>query len=221
MTTSRTCPACGAHQTKVVIYAPRPYGQYRRIECHSCNHRWTERDPTKGTPPAPRQQCPECSSTNTEVIESRIQDYGRRQRVVCHDCSHRWTKRISDQLVPRGQRRREQHLTEDDVRSILTSPLGMSDKARVHRISKETVRKILRGQLHANVAAELPRLPARPRKRSCTSCSFWDRESVRPCGLGWPDPETFGPGYANECGDYSPKREGLLRTPTDGGLRRG
>jgi hypothetical protein len=156
------------------------------------------------------------------VIESRIMPYGRRQRVLCRGCSHRWTNRIGDMQQPRTHARREAgELTEGEVRLILTSTRSVRDLAAELRVSRGAVLGVRRGDLHAQVAPDVPRLQARPRRLSCTSCRFWDPEAARPCKEGWPDPETDGPGYANECGDYSPKRDGLLRGSTDGGLRRG
>lgn len=218
MTPSRTCPACGGTHVRVPLSHRRSYGVYRRLECCHCGHRWTDREAKTGTPPAPRQQCPECSSTDTAVIESRIMPYGRRQRVLCRGCSHRWTNRIGDMQQARTHARRDAgELTEDEVRLILTSPRSLRSLSVELRVSPATVRGVRTGELHAQVAPDVPRLQGQPRRRSCTSCRFWDPEAVRPCTEGWPDPETDGPGYANECDDYSPKREGLLRTHTVAG----
>jgi transcriptional regulator NrdR family protein len=222
MTSSRTCPACGNTHAQVALSHRRSYGLYRRLECCACGHRWTDREAKIGKPPAPRQQCPECGSTNTAVIESRVTPYSRRQRVLCRGCSHRWTNVIDDPQKARVHARRDAGaLTEDEVRLILTSTRSVRDIAAELRVSRGTVLGVRRGDLHPQVAPELPRLPAQPRRRSCTSCRFWEPDAVRPCKEGWPDPETDGPGYANECDDYSPKRDGLLRTAADGGLRRG
>jgi transposase-like protein len=222
MTPSRICPACGSTHVQVALSHRRSYGIYRRLECCHCAHRWPEREVTIGKGPAARHQCSECSSTNTAVIESRVTPYGRRQRVLCRGCSHRWTNLIGDpQQVRKHTRRDAGGLTEDEVRLILMSTQSVRDLAAELRVSRGAVHGVRTGELHAQVAPEMPRQPAQPRRLSCTSCRFWDPEAVRPCKEGWPDPETDGPRYANECGDYSPKRDGLLRTPTDGGLRRG
>ncbi len=219
MTPSRTCPACEGTHVQVALSHRRRYGLYRRLECCACGHRWTDREAQTGTPPAPRHQCPECSSADTAVIESRITPYGRRQRVLCHGCSHRWTNLIGDPQRARRQSKRDAgELTEDEVRLMLTSPRSLRSLSVELRVSPSTVRGVRRGDLHRQVAPELPRLQGQPQRRSCTSCWFWDPEAVRPCTEGWPDPETDGPRYANECEDYSPKRDGLLRTPTGAGL---
>lgn len=199
----RTCPACKSLHVQITITHRRTYGYYRRLECCVCGHRWTQREATTGPAPAERQQCPECSSTNTTVIESRVTTYGRRRRVSCHDCNHRWTNVLGGQLQPRPQARRAAgELTEDEVRLILTDHRSDRELAQVLLVSRTAVRAVRRGELHAQVAPELPRQQAQPARLSCTSCRFWDPDAVRPCKEGWPDPETDGPGYANECGDY-------------------
>jgi|688.fasta_scaffold53655_5 hypothetical protein len=61
------------------------------------------------------------------------------------------------------------------------------------------------GRIHADKLPEIPRWNKKTSKLSCLNCRFWDTDCIRPCRLGWPDPEEGGPSYANECGDYAAK----------------
>lgn len=208
MTATDPCPSCGGTHVQVAITHRRSYGRYRRLVCCSCGHTWTHREQIKGRRPIPptRQQCPKCGSKDTAVIESRVMDYGRRQRVECRWCRHRWSNVINGAIKARPQKRRDAgSLTEDEIRLILTSRKSRRELARELRVSPGTVSRVLLGKMHADKLPELPRGAAKPRRLSCTSCRFWDPESVHPCREGWPDPETDGPGYANECGDYTAK----------------
>ncbi len=206
MTPPEPCPSCGVTHVQVPVTRPTIYGRYRRLECCVCGHRWTHRE-TSGRPlPPARHECPECGSDRTSVIESRVTNYGRRQRVDCRDCRHRWTNVIGGRTTARPQRRREAgNLTEDEIRLILTSQESDRELAAELRVSRVAVRGVRRGEIHAQVLPDLPRWASKPRRLSCVSCRFWDADAVRPCREGWPDPETDGPGYANECGDYSAK----------------
>lgn len=207
MTPPEPCPSCGGTHVQVSISRRRSYGHYRRLVCCACGHTWTHREqlPGRSKPiPPPRQQCPECGSMDTAVIESRVMDYGRRQRVECRGCRHRWSNVIGGSIKARPQKRRDAgSLTEDEIRLILTSRRSRRELARELRVSHVTVGAVRLGELHAQVLPELPRRTAKPPQRSCTSSRFWDPEAAHPCMEGWPDPETDGPGYANECDDYS------------------
>lgn len=206
MSLPEPCPSCGG--THVVVLQSRRlgYGRYRRMECSACEYRWTHREQGEhgmGTLLQPRHQCPECKSRDAAVRESRVTDYGRRQRVACHSCGHRWTVKTVANVSARPMLLRESgRLTEDEIGLILTSVRSIRRLATKLRVSPETVRNVQIGKIHGQVLPDLPRRQRSERRRSCTSCRFWDEQSVRPCRLGWPDPETDGPGYARECGDY-------------------
>jgi len=198
------CPACGGPRIRVNKVYRRSYGRYRRLQCWICKHRWSEREAINGALPPERQQCPACKSQHTAVIESRVMSYGRRQRISCQSCSHRWTNRIEGSEQPRPHARREAgDLTRDEIELILLSTRSIRTVARELRVSPSAVHGVRIGQLRSDVLPDLPRQTAR-RRRSCTSCRFWnpDPEVMQRCRQGWPDPDEEGPGYANDCDDY-------------------
>jgi hypothetical protein len=199
------CPVCQHTQAAIERREPRPYGQYFRLKCCACRHVWTYRKHKEGCPP-PReiQQCPECKSKETKTIESRPTEYGRRQRIECKSCQHRWTNIIGVKARPRARKRRDgERLTNDEIRLILTSDGSNQYVGQIINVLVKTVDDVRMGRIHADKLPELPRRNKKSPKLSCLDCRFWDYECIRPCRLGWPDPETYGTKYANECDDYA------------------
>ena len=201
------CPICQHTHAAIERSDPRPYGRYFRLKCSACRHIWTYRKHGEGCPP-PReiQQCPECKSKETRTIESRPTEYGRRQRIECKGCQHRWTNVIGVKVKPRAQKRRDgERVTNDEIWIILTSSRTSRQVALDLKISHKTIEAIRTGEIHADRLPEIPRWTKQCPRLSCLDCRFWDRESIHPCRLSWPDPEVAGPGYANECSDYAAK----------------
>lgn len=95
-----------------------------------------------------------------------------------------------------------EYLTIDDIRLILTSDGSNQHVGQIINVLAKTVDDVRMGRIHADKLPELPRRNKKSPKLSCLDCKFWDTECIRPCRLGWPDPETYGPKYANECDDY-------------------
>jgi hypothetical protein len=150
-------------------------------------------------------------SALTEVLESRLCRNGtRRRRHGCLMCGHRWT--LWDGPRPpagrfgqvRSTTKRGAPVTPDEVRQILLAPWSQSNAGlgRQLGISREMVRLVRLGRLHAQVHPELARRPD-PRRgkagRTCNGCSNWTGGE---CGFGFPEPLEEGPGFAIECDLY-------------------
>lgn len=202
------CPSCQSTQIKTTKNERRPYGWYKRLACSACGHNWTDRKQGKNCKPVPppKQQCPECKSEKTRITESRPTEYGRRQRIECKNCKYRWTNVIGTKLSPRAQKRRDsERLSMNDIRLILISSGSSRQVGQILKVFHGVVDDVRMGRVHADKLPELPRWNKKLSKLSCLDCRFWDRDCIRPCRLGWPDPEEGGPSYANECGDYAAK----------------
>lgn len=157
------------------------------------------------------EDCPECYSGHTEVLESRLCRNGtRRRRHRCMVCDHRWTS-WDGPRPPAGRfgqvrstAKRGQPVQPEEVREILLAPRSQSNAelGRQVGVSRELVRQVRLGRLHAAVHPELPRWPD-PRRgnqgRSCHLCANW---SAR-CSFGFPEPLQEGPAFALECDLYA------------------
>ena len=142
--------------------------------------------------------------------------YGRRRRFKCTStlCGHRWTEHEGERPVVTAPELsaeelaiaavRETKLTEAQVRLILTrQDLTIRRLGDLVGRSRQVISMVRTGGSYATVAPELPRMDAGLAQRSCTGCKWWNAEAeFRPCRLGWPDPDTEGPGYARDCDDY-------------------
>jgi hypothetical protein len=62
--------------------------------------------------------------------------------------------------------------------------------------SGEAIRKIWTGQIYGDWTGIVYRPPLRPGDPSCEQCQHW--EAGR-CGMGLPDPQEEGPGFARDC----------------------
>lgn len=210
MTVFGPCPNCNAVNIKIEITHRRSYGRYRRLLCNACHYIWTHREVAPGSRkpiPPPRQQCPNCESLNTAAIESRQTSYGRRRRYSCKDCQHRWTKTTDTKLKSRNKKKRDgEQVTNDEIWIVLTSGRTSQQVALDLRLPRKTIEAVRAGEIHADRLPEIPRWTKQRPRLSCLDCRFWDHESMRPCQLGWPDPEIDGYGYADECSDYAARK---------------
>lgn len=148
--------------------------------------------------------CPECSSGSARVVDTRLLLNGRKRRLLCRNCGHRWTTHepaSADEPV-RARRtlcRRGRSLTAEEVRLILLAPLTVSNATlgRELEVSRELVRQVRNGYIHAKIHPEI----ARPggRGRSCHGCQNW---STSGCSYGFPEPNDEGPSFARDCDLY-------------------
>lgn len=108
------------------------------------------------------------------------------------------------------------------TRSVLTSPIEQSNGVIAERlgVSRETVRKIRDGRLHAKLCPDLDRLEPPGRAgcgRTCTQCEHWisnryrvidpeghDIRRLGICGLGIPEAENVR--FARGCGAFTEAR---------------
>lgn len=146
--------------------------------------------------------CPSCQSSCTEVLQSRVCSNGtRRRRHHCRDCNYRWSSwdgpRPAIGARPRttnANRGRGRRLETDEVRQILLAPHRVSNGTlgRQLGVSRESVRQIRSGIIHAKTHPELPRLG--PVKVSCDSCRHFSGR----CSYGFPEAMSE-PWFAGEC----------------------
>lgn len=133
-----------------------------------------------------------CDHRNNRILSTGLNYDGTRYKVrLCKDCGHRWKEgRVY------AQRRK---LSDEDVLEILATPRTVSDRIMADRfgVSREAVRQVRAGLIHATVAAEIDRSEA---GRLCSSCSFFDLEGG--CLMQFPDFDELGPAFARECNAY-------------------
>jgi len=93
------------------------------------------------------------------------------------------------------------HLTQQQVRFILTEDGSASHKARQLGVSPQCVSQVLLGQIHKDDFPEIPRRVSsyKPRSssaasKSCRTCTHWWAGS---CDLSIP--EAGSAGFASEC----------------------
>lgn len=189
------CDICGL---KGFILESRPCGdgtRRRRRECPN-GHRWSES--------IADAICRKCGCQG-RTLESRVNCKGiRRRRYQCSN-GHRWTTRTNSAAGVYSL----QPLTEDQVRLILESGLGVAELSRIVRKSRSAIVHVLRGTSCRRVLPEIPRprasdnvSPLRrkrsPRRKSCHRCQHWHGG----CTMGFPDPAEEGPSFAMECALY-------------------
>lgn len=157
---------------------------------------------------------PKCSSTAVDVLESRLLSNGtRRRRYACLACRYRWTfwdgprPKPGFRSKPRGPRRQRPPLTSDEVRLVLTSPLGPTVLATQLDCCRQTIDDIRTGKRRSNEWPELPRRLRQPMPKpdgpSCDQCQHW---AGTVCEFDLPDPLEEGPGFAADCSLFDPRR---------------
>jgi len=92
------------------------------------------------------------------------------------------------------------------LRRMLLTQCSNAAMAQELGCSAELVRQIRRGMLHRNRVPEVARWgndapPPTIEGPSCLSCQQWNGES---CGMGFPDPQEEGPGFAKDCVLFQP-----------------
>ena len=159
--------------------------------------------------------CPVCGGP-AQIRESRLASNGtRRRRLACisPSCGHRWSfwdgprpPKIAGALGAKkrgthGGRQPNQRLNEEHVRLILTrTDLNHKAAAEATGVTHEAVRQIRLGNLHRRTLPELPRWNVTT-AITCESCRFWSGDA---CGMGLPDPEEEGLGFAADCALFNP-----------------
>lgn len=159
--------------------------------------------------------CPICSSTSAKLIESKLLVSGqRRRRRECHRCQHRWTtwEQVGPPRPKPPPRPRkppappQPQLTPDQVRQILTDQRPHKTMARAIGRSREAIRQVRHGIIHAAVHPDIKRWDRQPPPEpavagiTCQQCQHWaDR-----CTFGYPDPLIEGLTFAQDCIMYTP-----------------
>lgn len=145
--------------------------------------------------------CPNCQG-RPFVIETRHDhNSNTRRRFQCSACRYRWTEWNGDAPPAAAP----QALDEAAIRDILTSTETQVIIAERYGRSASTIGQIQRGEMHANVAPELPRKNGKGKRgirRVCSNCIHW---AANHCDLGFPDPKEEGVRFARECSSYTPQ----------------
>lgn len=151
--------------------------------------------------------CPDCCCPGT-VIASRLCSNGsRRRRYECLGCFRRWTHHEGDPPhrngAAKGLRGAKRQISDSAIRRILEATGSIRQISLATGWSRPMVTAIRRGELYPDIWPDLPRRPAPAggvASLSCHHCDHWSRR----CGLGFPDPDEEGPGFANDCSSYLP-----------------
>jgi len=227
---SRFCPSCLGPAKITETNRTSNGTRRRRISCLSrtCGHRWTEwdgpRPPAGGAysrrprksdarPPAPVEAPqgvdPETGRCTPEAVHFLLTtpEIKHKEAAALLGISYSTALAIrrGDRLahvhpdLPRWPRR-QPRCTEGKVRFLLTR-MDLSNEAAGQAVglSREMARQVRAGIYCASLCPELPRL-TRERILTCAQCEFW---SGGVCGMGLPDPELEGPGFAADCALFS------------------
>lgn len=163
-------------------------------------------------------ECPNCHGGSWKIIETRNRiDGSVRRRHQCDDCRHRWTT-ISNGERPsrpplkpaaKNQRRRRKLTLEQVYRILTETQLSNKELGIKLGVTYQCIQQIRRGITWSYAFPELPReMPAEPvRSRSCLKCKDWEGR----CGIGLPDPDIEGPGFAADCDFYELRSQAISR----------
>lgn len=140
--------------------------------------------------------CTTCGGVGVCRESRRCSNGSRRRRLHCQQCGDRWTTFDGERPQHHGWRPaiEANRLLAAQVKRILLATGSISAIARETGHCRQTVAAVLRGESHAHVCRDLPRRSS----KSCLDCGHWQGR----CGLGFPDPEDEGPGFASDCASY-------------------
>ena len=145
--------------------------------------------------------CPNCQG-RPFVVETRHDHSGNtRRRFQCSACRYRWSE-WNGEAPPAAA---PQALDEAAIRDILASNEAHTIVADRYGRSASSIGMIRRGEIHANIAPELPRWERKGKRgirRMCTNCAYWTDAR---CDLGFPDPKEEGLWFARDCSMYTPQ----------------
>lgn len=145
--------------------------------------------------------CPRCDGLATIIASKPCVNGTRRRRIECSECGHRWTVHQGEPPgrqggVPVGTKLGWRPLSPEEVRQILLAEGSLQMIGRQMGRSPGTVRSVKLGLTYADLFPELPRQLT----SSCVQCCHW---AGRRCGLGYPDPEIEGVGFAQDCAAFA------------------
>jgi transposase-like protein len=154
----------------------------------------------------PKASCISCGSENTRIrnVYHAVTVQGLKYRYHCNDCQAKWIAWRGEKPDPNTYRKKanRNQFTEEQIRLILAER-SVSQQALGRRLGKSrtAIGKIRRGELHADVAPDLPRwkrtVPDRARSnKSCIDCHYCVN---RVCKMAIPEFEEEGPTFAAEC----------------------
>lgn len=157
--------------------------------------------------------CVHCGATETAVLRSRINSGGKRWRMMhCKACG-KTSEYINGKPrdMTAGHNRPFYKFSDATLRKILLTKCSNSIMAEQVGCSCELVRQIRRGNLHINRVPEIPRWgenapPPVINGPSCLVCVNRAGGDGPTCGMGFPDPDEEGPGFAADCSLFAKER---------------
>jgi hypothetical protein len=145
------------------------------------------------------QQCPECGDPSSFCITySRMVRGRRRRRRHCKSCGFLSVDFDGEQVEPPGRPGALRRFTREQIAQIVMLKGHQTQRLTAQQFgcSGEAIRQIWTGQTYSDWTGISYRPPLRPGEPSCEQCQHW--ETGR-CGMGLPDPEEEGPGFARDC----------------------
>lgn len=137
------------------------------------------------------RECPECSNSTLVVERTYVRKSGRHRLMRCKSCGYRSWRCDSDITGPRMRR-----FDAATIKAIRASPDGRRVLAKQYDCSEELIRGIRSGQVYRDLLPEGFRAPPRRGDPSCDNCIHW---LIDACEIGFPEPETEGPAFAQDC----------------------
>lgn len=158
--------------------------------------------------------CLYCGSVNTASVNTKLRSGGKRWRMItCKDCN-RFCEYIGGKPrnidAPRS-RPPLYHFTDATLKRILLTKCANTTMGEDVGCSAELIRQIRCGMLYKTRVPEVPRWgdkapPPVINGPSCLVCVNRAGGDGPMCGMGFPDPDEEGPGFAVDCSLFAKER---------------
>ena len=145
-------------------------------------------------------ECPNCGESMHTQNTARRKNGAVYILYKCKSCGHNDSNRNPNLKPAKNQPTNARRFDDATIALIRTSTETRKQKAERFGCTTRKISMIERGLAYGKPAAPDAHVYT---GRHCHRCRFWDLELER-CREGWPDPQTYGPRYANECLDYQP-----------------
>ena len=149
------------------------------------------------------QPCPQCGDLSYYVTHSRMIRGQRRRRRHCRSCGFLSVDFDGEQVEPPVRPGGPRRFSREQIAQIVMLKGHQTQRLTAQQFgcSGEAIRQIWTGQTSSDWTGISYRPPLRPGEPSCEQCSRWENGH---CGMGLPDPEEEGPGFARDCALFQP-----------------
>lgn len=150
------------------------------------------------------QECPQCGDPSSfYVTHSRMIRGQRRRRRLCGSCGFLNVDLDGEPIEPPGRPGGPRRFSREQIAQIVMLRGQQNQKLTAQQFgcSGEAIRQIWTGQTYGDWTGISYRAPLRPGEPSCEQCQHWDGQR---CGMGFPDPQEEGPGFARDCSLFQP-----------------